>query len=76
MSMGQLPALLTVPEVAERLRVTDETIHRWARRGALECVFLPTGLKRFRRDYIESIERGEIDMPAPVADDEPVEGAA
>lgn len=64
MSMGQLPALLTVPEVAERLRVSDETVHRWARSGALECVFLPTGLKRFRRDYIESIERGEIDRPS------------
>lgn len=74
--MAQLPALLTVPEVAARLRVSDETIHRWARLGSLDCVYLPTGLKRFRRDYIESIERGEIDMPSPVVDDEPAEGDA
>ena len=32
--------LLTVPEVAELLGVTDETIRRWLRDGRLEGVLL------------------------------------
>lgn len=63
--MEQLPALLTVAEVAERLRMTDETIHRWARDGKIPFVQLPSGIKRFRREDIEAIERGEY--PASVA---------
>lgn len=57
--MEQLPVLLTVPEVAERLRLSDETVHRWARDGKLPYVPLPNGMKRFRREDIEAIERGD-----------------
>jgi len=32
--------LLTVPEVAERLRVTAETVRRWLRSGRLQGVAL------------------------------------
>lgn len=59
------PELLTVGEVATLFRVADETIHRWAREGVLPYVPLPTGLKRFRRDVIEAIAKGET--PASVA---------
>ena len=52
--MGQLPELMTVAEVAEALRLSDETIHRWARQGRLEFVDV-LGVKRFRRDYIAHI---------------------
>lgn len=45
---------MTVAEVAEALRLTDETIHRWCRDGRLEYVNV-LGVKRFRRDYIKSI---------------------
>jgi excisionase family DNA binding protein len=62
MCMTQLPALLTVAEVAEQLRITDETVHRWAREGKLPYVQLPSGLKRFRREEIEAILAG--DQPA------------
>lgn len=55
----QGPELLTVTEVATLFRVADETIHRWAREGVLPYVPLPTGLKRFRRDVIEAIAKGE-----------------
>lgn len=66
--MEQLPVLLTVPEVAERLRLSDETVHRWAREGKLPFVPLPGGMKRFRREDIEAIERGETAVaPQPVA---------
>lgn len=58
--MEQLPALLTVAEVADRLRITDETVHRWARDGKLPYVPLPSGIKRFRREDIEAIEAGVV----------------
>ncbi|HEX6970260.1 MAG TPA: helix-turn-helix domain-containing protein [Micromonosporaceae bacterium] len=56
--MTRLPELLTVAEVAEALRLTDETIHRWCREGRLEFVDV-LGVKRFNRDYIASIVAGE-----------------
>jgi excisionase family DNA binding protein len=59
------PRLLTVAEVAKRLRFSDETIHRKARLGELPYVDV-LGQKRFRREVIEAIERGE----------QPVSGAA
>lgn len=61
--MGQLPELLTVGEVAEVLRLSDETIHRWAREGRIEFVDV-LGVKRFRRDYIESILDGRVQAGA------------
>ena len=54
LSMGQLPELMTVPEVAEALRISDETVHRWCREGRLPFVRV-LGLKRFRRDEIEAL---------------------
>jgi len=55
--MRQLPELMTVAEVAEALRLTDETIHRWAREGRIEYVDV-LGVKRFRRSYIEDLVKG------------------
>lgn len=48
---------MTVAEVAEALRLTDETIHRWAREGRIEYVDV-LGVKRFRRSYIEDLVKG------------------
>lgn len=58
MSMTQLPELMTVAEVAEALRLTDETVHRWARLGKLPFVDV-LGVKRFHREVIEAIVRGD-----------------
>lgn len=52
--MAQLPELLTVAEVAEVLRLSDETVHRWSRNGRLAYVDV-LGVKRYRRDYILSL---------------------
>lgn len=52
--MAQLPDLMTVAEVAEALRISDETIHRWCRLGRIEYVDV-LGVKRFRRDYIAGL---------------------
>ncbi|HTK11272.1 MAG TPA: helix-turn-helix domain-containing protein [Ktedonobacteraceae bacterium] len=43
MSVGDL---LTVREVAHRLRVDDTTVRRWIKAGALEAVLLPHRGKR------------------------------
>ena len=63
MSQEPLPELMTVAEVAEVLRLSDETIHRWCRQGRLEFVDV-LGVKRFRRAYIEQLAGAE---PAPTA---------
>lgn len=48
--------LLTVAEVAERLRVSEETVRRWLRTGRLRGIRLPT-------------ERVGWRIPASVIDD-------
>lgn len=66
LSMAQLPELMTVAEVAEALRLTDETIHRWAREGRIEFVDV-LGVKRFKRTYIEALVEGQS-APTATAD--------
>ncbi|HEX7734988.1 MAG TPA: helix-turn-helix domain-containing protein [Ktedonobacteraceae bacterium] len=41
-----LDELLTVREVAKRLRVDDTTVRRWIKSGALEAITLPHKGKR------------------------------
>ncbi len=61
--------LLTVPEVARRLRVDDTTVRRWAKVGAIEVVVLPHRGKRrayrVKRSTLEAILAGEL----PINDD-------
>jgi excisionase family DNA binding protein len=51
--------LLTVREVARRLRVDDTTVRRWIKHGTLEAVSLPhTGKRqayRVRRSTIDTL---------------------
>lgn len=42
----ELDELLTVREVAKRLRVDDTTVRRWIKSGALEAITLPHKGKR------------------------------
>jgi len=56
-NFDDLPALMTVAEVAEALRISDETVHRWCREGRLAYVNM-LGLKRFHRDYIAELVAG------------------
>jgi excisionase family DNA binding protein len=42
----EMDELLTVHEVARRLRVDDTTVRRWIKSGALEAVTLPHRGKR------------------------------
>lgn len=59
---------MTPAEVAEAFKVNDETVHRWTREGRLHAIRLPgggkRGLKRFRREDVEAILRGEPEAVA------------
>lgn len=57
--MTRLPALMTTSEVAEALRVHPKTVRQWADAGRLPAITLPGGTKRFRRESVEAILRGE-----------------
>ena len=45
----EVDELLTVSEVARRLRVDDTTVRRWIKSGALEAITLPHA--RMRQSY-------------------------
>lgn len=57
--MEQQDELLTVREVARRLRVDDTTVRRWIKHGTLEAVSLPHVGKRqayrVRRSTIDTL---------------------
>jgi len=57
---------MTVAEVAEALRLSDETVHRWARQGRMEYVDI-CGVKRFHYTYIARLVSGETAMPDDVS---------
>lgn len=53
------PELLTAREAGEALGgYSDETVNRWARQGKLDCITLPSGQRRFRREVIDAILAG------------------
>lgn len=51
--------LLTIPEIAEILRVDDTTVRRWVKQGTLEAVVLPhmneRQAYRIKRDTLNHI---------------------
>ncbi|GLV59561.1 hypothetical protein KDH_63870 [Dictyobacter sp. S3.2.2.5] len=56
--------LLTVREVARRLRVDDTTVRRWIKSGALEAITLPHRGKRqayrVKRSTLDTLLGGEL----------------
>ncbi|WP_246035413.1 helix-turn-helix domain-containing protein [Dictyobacter kobayashii] len=56
--------LLTVREVARRLRVDDTTVRRWIKSGALEAITLPHRGKRqayrVKRSTLETLLDGAL----------------
>lgn len=61
--MQDLPALLTVEEVAELLRLRPDTIRRWLRKGKLKGLYLSdSGGWRVRREELERFLK-ELERP-------------
>lgn len=57
--LEQKEELLTVQEVAERLRVNEATVRRWIKNGSLQAIKLPHRGKReiyrVRRSTLDSV---------------------
>lgn len=47
--------LLTEREVADLLRVAPSTVGRWAARGLIPVILLPSGRRRFRLNDVERL---------------------
>lgn len=62
-SMPEEEELLTVREVARRLRVDDTTVRRWIKSGALEAITLPHRGKRqayrIKKSTMDKLLRGQ-----------------
>lgn len=52
-----VPELLTAAEAAEILRLTEDTVHRYARQGKVPVVMI-AGQRRFPRASIFTLARG------------------
>ena len=63
---------LTVRESARRLGVHENTIRRWADRGLVESVKLPTGVRRLLARDVDRLARGAETRSADPA--EPLDG--
>lgn len=57
--------MMTVAEVAARLRVSQQTVRRWAATGQLPAARLPGGRMRFEWSAVEAfiVERTEEQEP-------------
>ena len=59
--------LLTVREVARRLRVDDTTVRRWIKSGALEAITLPHRGKRqayrIKKSTLDTLLSGATALP-------------
>jgi len=64
--MTQLPVLLTTGQVAAQFGVSDEAVRRWAAKGLINAIVLPSGRRRFRAEDIARFLE-----PTPVAEDVP-----
>lgn len=54
---SEQPTLLTAPQVAKRLDVSDETVRRWVKKGQIPHIKLPSGHTRFREEDIAELLR-------------------
>ena len=64
--------LMQVRAAARALGVSENTIRRWAERGLLPAVRLPSGVRRFRPEDIESARARMYEGLPPLAESEDV----
>jgi excisionase family DNA binding protein len=59
--------LLGVREAARELGVHENTLRRWEEAGIVRAVRLPSGVRRFRPEEVESLQRQMYDDQATAA---------
>lgn len=57
--MTEAVPLLRIGEAAQLLGVHADTIRRWEQAGHITAVRTPTGQRRFRREDVEALVKGE-----------------
>lgn len=65
-----MTSLLQVREAARGLGVHENTLRRWEERGLIRAVRLPTGVRRFRAEDVESLRSQMFSRFPPVVDEE------
>jgi excisionase family DNA binding protein len=53
---------LTIEEIAEELRVSEETVRRWIRKKQLKALSIGRGYRIRRRDYEDFVNRRLTDI--------------
>lgn len=65
-----MTSLLQVREAARGLGVHENTLRRWEERGLIRAVRLPSGVRRFRLEDIESLRAEMFSGFPPVVEEE------
>ncbi|MCA1703110.1 MAG: helix-turn-helix domain-containing protein, partial [Actinobacteria bacterium] len=65
-TMSTDSTLMSVREAARRLGVHDNTVRRYADRGLLRAVRLPSGVRRIRREDVEALQAPSAPRPGAV----------
>lgn len=65
-----MTSLLQVREAARGLGVHENTLRRWEERGLIRAVRLPTGVRRFRAEDVESLRSQMFSGFPPVVEEE------
>lgn len=47
--------ILSISKAAKIIGVSDQTLRRWAEEGLIECLYTPSGQRKFRKAAIENI---------------------
>jgi excisionase family DNA binding protein len=63
---------MQVRQAAQALGVHENTIRRWAERGLLHAVRLPSGVRRFRPEDVEAMRAQMFSGFAPLREDDDV----
>ena len=59
-------ALMQVRQAAQSIGVHENTLRRWADRGLIQAVRLPSGVRRFRTEDVERLRQDMFSGLAPL----------